>query len=124
VDAWFAGYHPTLSAAVWVGYDTPRSLGDRESGGRLALPIWTDFMGAALKGTPVAPMAEPPAGLARIDGDWLYSEWQSGGWISQVSDTAGTRFAAPPEAPAPLPMEGEPLRPRTLLELLQGIGFR
>ena len=42
VDAWFTGYHPTLATAVWMGYDKPRSLGGRESGGRAALPSWMD----------------------------------------------------------------------------------
>ncbi|MDP2262209.1 MAG: PBP1A family penicillin-binding protein [Hydrogenophaga sp.] len=122
VDAWFTGYHPSLATAVWMGYDTPRSLGDRESGGRLALPIWIDFMGAALKGTPVVPPGEAPSGLARVDGDWLYSEWLNGGWVGSVSDTEGVRYAGPPAPPAP--PEGEPVRPRTLLELLQGLGIR
>ena len=43
-DAWFAGYQPTLVAAVWMGYDTPRNLGSRETGGGLSLPIWISFM--------------------------------------------------------------------------------
>jgi penicillin-binding protein 1A len=115
VDAWFAGYHPSLATAVWMGYDTPRSLGDRESGGRLALPIWIDFMAAALKDVPVAPAGEAPVGLARGEGDWLYSEWLGGGWVASVSDADGVRHANPP---------AEPFRPRNLLELLQGIGLR
>jgi penicillin-binding protein 1A len=58
VDAWFAGFQGTgatsLVAVAWMGYGEPRSLGERESGGGLALPIWIDYMGAALKGVPVA----------------------------------------------------------------------
>ena len=50
IDTWFAGYQPTLAAVVWMGYDTPRSLGDRETGGGLSLPVWITFMEAALKG--------------------------------------------------------------------------
>jgi penicillin-binding protein 1A len=52
MDAWFAGYQRHLAAVVWIGYDIPRSLGDRETGAVAALPIWMDYMRAALKGTP------------------------------------------------------------------------
>ena len=44
MDAWFAGYHPTLAAVTWIGYDTPRKLGDRETGGGLSLPVWISYM--------------------------------------------------------------------------------
>jgi len=43
-DAWFVGYNTELIAAAWVGYDTPRSIGQSFTGGRTALPIWMDFM--------------------------------------------------------------------------------
>ncbi len=53
-DAWFIGFEPSLSAAVWLGYDDKRiSLGKREEGGRAALPIWMDFWVAAMKDRPV-----------------------------------------------------------------------
>jgi penicillin-binding protein 1A len=96
VDAWFAGYQPTLAAVVWLGHDKPRSLGDHESGGRLALPIWIDYMASALKGVPVAPPGPPPPGLIRDNEDWLYSEWQNGGAVAAISDAAGTAYAGPP----------------------------
>jgi penicillin-binding protein 1A len=78
---------------VWMGYDQPRGLGGAESGGRLALPIWIDFMGVALKGTPVAPPPSPPAGLVREGDDWLYAEWAEGGWVSAISDQGGVEYA-------------------------------
>ncbi|MCQ3971503.1 penicillin-binding transpeptidase domain-containing protein, partial [Klebsiella pneumoniae] len=53
IDTWFAGFHPTLTAVVWMGYDNPRSLGDRETGGGLSPPVWISFMETALKGQPV-----------------------------------------------------------------------
>jgi penicillin-binding protein 1A len=96
VDAWFAGYQPTLATVVWLGHDKPRSLGDHESGGRLALPIWIEYMASALKGVPVAPPGAPPAGLVRENDDWLYSEWQNGGAVAAISNTAGTAYAGPP----------------------------
>ncbi len=96
VDAWFAGYHPSLAAVVWMGYSQPRSLGDHESGGRLALPIWTDYMSTALKAVPVAPLPDAPPGLLYQHGDWLYSEWQEGGSVATISDEWGTEYASTP----------------------------
>ncbi len=58
----------------------------------MALPIWIDYMGAALKGQPVVPPAAPPDGLVREGEDWLYAEWRDGGWVSQISDTAGVQY--------------------------------
>ncbi len=52
MDAWFAGFQRHLAAVVWIGYDIPRSLGDRETGAVAALPIWMEYMRAALKGRP------------------------------------------------------------------------
>lgn len=53
-DAWFAGFNGKLVTITWVGFDQPTTLGRREYGGVAALPIWTNFMGQALKGTPAA----------------------------------------------------------------------
>ncbi|MDH4099243.1 MAG: PBP1A family penicillin-binding protein [Nitrospirota bacterium] len=51
-DAWFMGYTPSLVAGVWVGFDDHRRIGNKETGGAAALPIWIDFMKVALEGTP------------------------------------------------------------------------
>lgn len=101
-DAWFTGYHPTLATAVWMGYDTPRSLGTRESGSRSALPIWIDYMGAALKGVPETPLGNPPPGLIRKDNDWLYAEWNDGGAVARISDEDGVQYTPPPGLLDPL----------------------
>lgn len=74
VDAWFAGYQPTRAAVAWIGYDTPRNLGSRETGGGLSLPIWISYMQQALKGVPVMEPNVPP-GLVRIGGEWAYEEF-------------------------------------------------
>ena len=50
VDAWFAGYQPTLVAITWIGFDQPRKLGNNETGSLAALPIWINYMSKALKG--------------------------------------------------------------------------
>jgi penicillin-binding protein 1A len=64
-DAWFVGFSPDLVAAVFVGYDQPRSLGGRETGSSVALPIWMEFMSAALEGVPRQPF-RTPAGLQLV----------------------------------------------------------
>jgi penicillin-binding protein 1A len=58
-DAWFIGYTPQLVAGVWVGYDDMRSLGKRQTGGRVAVPIWTSFMKETLAGQPVVKFSIP-----------------------------------------------------------------
>ncbi|MDR7149266.1 penicillin-binding protein 1A [Hydrogenophaga palleronii] len=95
-DAWFAGHHPSLATVVWMGHDQPRSLGNSESGGRMALPIWIDYMAAALKDVPNKPLGPPPAGLVREGDDWLYSEWREGGWVAHISDPDNVEYAPPP----------------------------
>jgi penicillin-binding protein 1A len=62
VDAWFCGYQPDLVAISWIGFDNPKPLGDKETGGHAALPMWISYMGKALKGVPVATIA-PPSGV-------------------------------------------------------------
>lgn len=80
VDAWFVGYQPTLVAAAWVGYDTPRNLGSRETGGGLSLPIWISFMSQALKDVPVSPYTPPP-GVINVGGEWYYEEFGPGNGV-------------------------------------------
>ena len=65
VDAWFVGYAPALSAAVWVGFDTPTSLGFGEYGGRVALPAWIHFMGKALADVPETTLPRP-SGISTV----------------------------------------------------------
>jgi penicillin-binding protein 1A len=88
-----------------MGYDEPRSLGVGESGGGLALPVWIAYMAKALEGVPEQPFGPAPAGVEYIDGDWRYSEWANGGWVTRVSaDAPVTRapIAGPlPSAPDP-----------------------
>jgi penicillin-binding protein 1A len=112
MDTWFVGYHPTVVAAVWMGYDNPRKLGDKETGGSLSLPVWISYMQHALKGVPVNTPTSP-AGLIQSGADWLYEEYANGTGIrglglgdpvpssssSSGSDESGT--------------EGEPAPPST-----------
>jgi penicillin-binding protein 1A len=59
-DAWFVGFSPDLVAAVFVGFDQPASLGPKETGASVALPVWISFMRGALDGTPPVPFRTPP----------------------------------------------------------------
>ncbi|KTC38039.1 peptidase, partial [Pseudomonas sp. ABAC61] len=67
-DAWFSGYNADYVTTVWTGFDQPESLGRREYGGTVALPIWMNFMGAALKDKPPHTQPEPEGILSlRVD---------------------------------------------------------
>jgi penicillin-binding protein 1A len=70
IDAWFVGYSPSIAAGVWVGYDTPKSLGHGETGGRAALPIWKDFAEAEFDGQPIEGFTVPDGiDFVQIDAD-------------------------------------------------------
>jgi penicillin-binding protein 1A len=94
VDAWFAGFQPSLVAVAWLGYGEPKSLGQGESGGGLALPMWIDFMSAALKGVPQAVLAPPP-GLMKNGDDWLYDEWAVQGHVQHIAGDGSVQRAMP-----------------------------
>jgi penicillin-binding protein 1A len=97
IDTWFNGFQPTLVAIVWMGYDNPRSLGDRETGGSLSLPVWINFMESALKGVPVMePFA--PDGVVNVSGEWYYEEYARGGGVANLGG------GAPPESGSPVPI--------------------
>jgi penicillin-binding protein 1A len=66
-----------------MGFDTPRSLGDRETGGGLSLPIWINFMETALKGVPVMEPAAPE-GVVNVGGEWYYEEYAPGAGIRSL----------------------------------------
>lgn len=73
MDAWFAGYQSKIVGVAWMGYDQPRNLGNRETGGGLALPIWISYMQRALRDIPI--MERPvPNGVIQAEGDYFYVE--------------------------------------------------
>jgi penicillin-binding protein 1A len=82
-DAWFCGFQPSLAAIVWIGYDAPRNLGNRETGGGLALPVWIEFMQQALKDVPVAELV-PPDGVTNVNGEWYFNEFGPASGVSGV----------------------------------------
>ena len=103
MDAWFAGFQPTLTAVTWIGYDTPRKLGDRETGGGLSLPVWIRFMEYALRNVPVTE-ASAPQGVVNSGGEWFYDEYARGAGISSLglndtsAQTGGTDVQTLPPA--------------------------
>jgi penicillin-binding protein 1A len=110
IDAWFAGFHPTLTAVVWMGYDNPRPLGssNAETGGGLSLPIWINFMQQALQGVPVVTLT-PPEGLVKSGGDWAYSEFAGTGIRSLgLSDPSGNKSKEQEELLNLSPAESKP----------------
>jgi penicillin-binding protein 1A len=95
LDAWFAGYQPDLVAVTWIGYDTPRKLGDRETGGTIALPVWMEYMSSALK-TITPRSLPPPEGVALHGSDWMYEEFGPGAGVTSL----GMEDQLPPQAPS------------------------
>ncbi|WP_308439612.1 MULTISPECIES: penicillin-binding protein 1A [Deefgea] len=83
-DAWFAGFQPNLVAVTWIGFDQPKSLGARETGGAAALPIWVSFMNKALANVPESPWQIPDGVIAKTTEtergpltEYFFQEFQS-----------------------------------------------
>ncbi|ROT44127.1 penicillin-binding protein 1A [Pusillimonas sp. NJUB218] len=83
-DAWFAGFTPNIVGVAWMGFDQPRSLGSRETGGGASLPIWLDYMRVALKDQPIAEPGPLPEGLTREGGDFYFAEFPPGKAVARV----------------------------------------
>jgi len=103
MDAWFAGYNPQVTGIVWIGYDTPRKLGDRETGGGLSLPVWISYMETALRQVPVSDYPVPE-GLAQVGGEWVFEEFVRSGVSSLGLNDR------PDDKPAALPPSDEKRR--------------
>ena len=117
IDTWFVGYQPSLTAAVWMGYDKPRKLGDRETGGGLSLPIWINFMQTALKNTPASELPIPP-GVVKLAGEWYYEEYAQGAGVTSM----GLEGKPPEEsggAPGPIQVLPPPDERRRILDLFK-----
>jgi penicillin-binding protein 1A len=86
IDAWFAGYNPKLVGIAWIGFDKPKNLGNRETGGGLALPIWISYMQKALATVPIM-NREIPAGITAVGSDFTYHEYIESGGVSSIGLT-------------------------------------
>ena len=106
MDAWFAGYHPQVAAVSWIGFDQPRNLGNRETGGGLALPIWIDYMKVVLPNLPITERPVPE-GITQANGDYYYTENVSGG-IEAIDDKKEITDATSSEANT---VENTPTKP-------------
>ena len=84
VDAWFAGYSPQLVGVAWLGYDQPKSLGSRETGGGAAMPIWLGYMANALKAFPEEKRNPPPEGLIVEGTNFYFSEFPPSQAIQRI----------------------------------------
>lgn len=116
IDTWFVGFQPTLAAGVWMGYDKPRKLGDRETGGGLSLPVWIGFMEHALKSVPVTELPVPP-GVLNLGGEWYYEEFARGNGVTSLGvDGRGTDGAGLAAGSGPLP---PPEERRNILDLFR-----
>ncbi|MET0209529.1 MAG: penicillin-binding protein 1A [Burkholderiaceae bacterium] len=93
-DTWFAGFTKNLVGIVWIGYDQPRKLGDRETGGGLSLPVWIDYMSFALKNVKPDEIKPPSEGLLNVGGEWYYEESGPGHGVASL----GLDVQAPPQA--------------------------
>ena len=91
-DAWFVGFSPDLVAGAYVGFDTPRTLGDGETGGNVAAPIFRDFMADALKDQPAVPFPENSGGqmvlVNSVSGQPTVAGDKDGVVVAYRSDTA------------------------------------
>lgn len=83
IDAWFAGYQSKLVGIAWIGFDQPKNLGNRETGGGLALPIWIGYMQKALKNEPIAERT-PPDGLIQAGNEYYYAEYPPGSSVRSL----------------------------------------
>jgi penicillin-binding protein 1A len=115
MDAWFAGYTMHQVAVVWVGHEQPRKLGDKETGGGLALPIWIDFMGTVLRNAPVEEPS-PPEGVVNIGGEWFYEEYTSGTGVKELGPDSSDGSLG--HVPGPSTEEEK----RSILDLFGGKG--
>jgi penicillin-binding protein 1A len=97
-DAWFAGYQPSIVGIAWIGFDQPKNLGNKETGGGLALPIWISYMQTVLKDVPI--QARPiPDGLIQAGGDYYYAENPPGTGVRSLglNDPVPNGEMPPPE---------------------------
>jgi penicillin-binding protein 1A len=105
VDAWFCGYQPALVGVAWIGFDQPKRLGNGETGGSAALPIWIGFMETALKDVPEM-HHEMPEGLIRAES----SDPTTGAAIRDFVYRESIPEEIPDEETAPPPASVQPIR--------------
>jgi penicillin-binding protein 1A len=111
-DGWFGGYGGGIVAVAWMGYDEPKSLGGREFGSTLALPIWIDYMRSALAGRPIVERPVPE-GVVQVNGDWVMEEHANDPAVRAIDLDPGSIDSPEPQPPLegadlPQPVPPEP----------------
>jgi penicillin-binding protein 1A len=131
MDNWFVGFTPDVVVAVWLGYDEPRSLGNGETGGQNAAPIFREVVAAALAGSPPVPFRAPPGvALVRLNvgrdsileafrpgtenAGWRRGGGEGGGGTARVDSGLGGLYCARPprrdsstDQARPIPMRAD-----------------
>ena len=110
VDAWFAGYQPTLVAIAWIGFDQPRKLGNSETGAAAALPIWMSYMGKALNGVPET-FQPIPDGVVSVNVDPATGQVTPEGKLGEYFYRENVPPAQKPTAPAEAAPAAEGAKP-------------
>ena len=107
VDAWFSGYHPSLVAISWVGFDQPKTLGKNQTGGVVALPIWLGYMEKVLGDYPEASRSLPE-GVVTVP---TMQYPVPGGEAKTIQEFFYREAVPPPEVLQPPPLPGQPVLP-------------
>ena len=84
MDAWFSGYTSGLEGTAWLGYDQPKTLGARETGGGVALPIWLGYMQETVKDLPMPTPRPMPDGLLTVNGELYFKEYPPGQAVASL----------------------------------------
>jgi penicillin-binding protein 1A len=84
MDAWFSGYTSGLEATAWLGYDQPKSLGARETGGGVALPIWLGYMQETVKNLPMPTPRPKPDGVIEANNELYLSDYPPGQAVASL----------------------------------------
>jgi penicillin-binding protein 1A len=129
-DAWFIGFSPSVTCGTWIGYDDRQSLGEKETGARAALPMWMDFMRAAIANKPNEAFAtagapqkkldvplSSPADLAKPSPQPVAKPEEpdpdapAGGEVKQPAPASAAPLSAPAASPAPASTNDNPATP-------------
>ena len=104
-DAWFVGFSPSITCGTWIGFDDRKSLGDKETGARAALPMWIEFMKAAIARTPVESFPRDNAPKKTLDvaanNDTAPAKKSATDDDDDDQPAAADKQASPAEQPAP-----------------------
>ena len=114
-DAWFVGFSPDLATAVWIGYDNPATLGENETGGHVAGPVWRDYMAVALKNRPNLKFIPPPG--------VTMASWDTGsGTVTDAFKPGQEPGASAPISGQPAASDGTPAPPAVAAGVDTGLG--